>query len=112
MRLSKPPDKLSFALIGVLAIFLVAAWISGMPRGRPAEPMVGPVFMGLFLIGLGLMFFASYFHSERSFFLRWLLGFAVGFPGAPYPKLAFFWSFVSVGCGLGAIADGLGWHVI
>jgi hypothetical protein len=112
MKLSGPPDKLSFGLIALLTALSVAAWVSGMPWGRSTEPMIGPVFMGFFLVALGVMFFASYFYSDRSFFLRWLLRFSTGFPSFPNPKMAFFWSFVSVLCGLDAIADGLGWHLI
>jgi len=111
MESKKSPDKLGFALIGLLAIFVVAAWVSGMPIGKPTEPMIGPVFMGLFLVSLGVMFLASYFYSDRSFFLRWLFVFSLGFPGAKSAKMAFFWSFVSLLCGVGAIADGLGLHL-
>jgi hypothetical protein len=67
--------------------------------------------MGLFLLALGFMFLASYFYASKSFFLRWLLRFAMGFPGMPSPKMAFFFSFLCVVTGLGAIADGVGFRI-
>jgi hypothetical protein len=67
--------------------------------------------MGFFLLALGLMFLASYFYAAKSFFLRWLLRFAMGFPGMPSPRMAFFFSFLCVLTGLGAIADGLGFRM-
>jgi hypothetical protein len=65
----------------------------------------------MFLIALGSMFLASYYYSARSFFLRWLLSFASGWPGARTSKMAFFFSLLCVVTGIGAIADGLGWRL-
>jgi hypothetical protein len=67
--------------------------------------------MGLFLVALGLMFAASYSYSAKSFFLRWLLRFATGFPGMPSSKMALLLSFVCLLSGLGAIADGFGFRL-
>jgi hypothetical protein len=67
--------------------------------------------MGLFLLALGLMFVASYFYSAKSFFLRWLLRLATGFPGMSSPKMALLLSLVCVLSGLGAIADGFGFRL-
>ena len=68
--------------------------------------------MGLFLLALGAMFLASYFYSSKSFFLRWLLRFAMGFPGMTSPKMAWLMSFVCALTGLGAIAQGLGLRLL
>jgi hypothetical protein len=68
--------------------------------------------MGLFLLALGAMFLASYFYSAKSFFLRWLLRFAMAFPGMNSPKMAWLMSFVCALTGLGAIAQGLGLRLL
>ena len=109
---STGPDVLGLALIAILVVLLVSAWVLGMSTEKPAPSGPGPVFMGLFLLALGLMFLASYFYAEKSFFLRWLLRFATGFPGMPSPKMAFFFSLLSMLTGLGAIADGLGFRIL
>jgi len=105
-------DKLSLALISLLVALLFSTLVLGMSSDMPPPPGLGPVFMGLFLITLGVMFFASYFYSARSFFLRWLLQFASGFPGLATPKMTFFFSFLCVLSELGAIADGLGLNLL
>jgi hypothetical protein len=102
------PDKLGLILIGVLVLLLSLAWGFGMSTERPHPPGLGPIFMGLFLFALGMMFAASYFYATRSFVLRWLLRFSTVFPGLPSTKMAFFMAFLCVGSGLGALADGLG----
>lgn len=99
---------LGIALIGALAALLIAAWGFGMSTERPPPSGLGPVFMGLFLVALGFMFLASYFFSGKTFFLRWLLDFASGFPSLRTPKMAFFFFLLSVFCGVVAIMDGLG----
>jgi hypothetical protein len=101
-------NKLSLVLIAVLLVLLITAWIFGMSTARPPPPGLGPVFMGAFLIALGLMFLASYFYAERTFFLRWLLQFASGFPGFRTRKMAFVFFILCVLSGIGAITDGLG----
>ena len=106
------PDALGFGLIAVLVALVVAAWAFGMSAEKPHPPGPGPVFMGLFLLALGAMFLASYYHSAKSFFLRWLLRFAMAFPGMNSPKMAWLISFVCALSGLGAIAQGLGWRLL
>jgi len=102
---------LGLILIAILLVLLVSAWVLGMSTEKPAPSGPGPVFMGLFLIALGLMFLASYFYAAKSFFLRWLLRFATGFPGMPSPKMTFLFSLLCVISGIGAIADGLGFRI-
>ena len=111
VKSSTGPDVLGLTLIAILLALLISAWVLGMSTERPAPSGPGPVFMGLFLLALGFMFLASYFYAARSFFLRWLLRFAMGFPGIPSRKMAFFFSFLCVLTGLGAIADGLGFRI-
>ena len=106
------PDALDLALIAILVALVVAAWAFGMSTETPHPPGPGPVFMGLFLLALGAMFAASYLYSAKSFFLRWLLRFAMGFPGMHSPKMAWLMSFVCALAGLGAIAEGFGWHLL
>jgi len=70
---------------------------------------MGPVFMGLFLVALGAMFFASYFFSQKAYFLRWLLSLSTGlFPRLNDRRMAFLFSAIAFGNGVIAIADGLG----
>ena len=107
-RADEPGYLLGSVLLGILVALLAAAWIAGMSSERPAPPGMGPIFMGLFLIALGLMFLASYFSPWRSFFLRWLLKFSMGFPSLANRKMAIFFSVLCVVTGVGAIADGLG----
>lgn len=99
---------LGTVLIGVLLSLLAAAFIAGMSTERPAPPGSGPVFMGMFLVALGLMFSLSYFMANKSFFLRWLLNFSTGFPKLADKRMAFFLSAICVFSGIAAIADGLG----
>jgi hypothetical protein len=105
-------DALGLGLIAVLAALVITAWAFGMSTERPHPPGPGPVFMGLFLLALGAMFLASYFYSAKSFFLRWLLRFAMAFPGMHSPKMAWLMSFVCALTGLGAIAQGLGLRLL
>ncbi len=101
-------DSLGICLLALLAVLLVAAWGFGMSTERPSPPGLGPVFMGLFLLVLGGMFWASYFIATRSPVLGWLLNFASGWPGAKTPKMAFLWALVAFISGVGAITAGLG----
>ncbi len=73
---------------------------------------MGPVFMGLFLIALGLMFLASYFQSPKSFFLRWLLKLSMGFPFFSDRRMAIFFFVLCAFSGLVAIGSGLGVHIL
>jgi hypothetical protein len=107
-RGDEPGYLLGAVLLGILVALLAAAWVTGMSTEKPAPPGTGPVFMGLFLIALGLMFLASYFQPWRSFFLRWLLKFSMGFPALANRKMAIFFSLLCIFTGVGAIADGLG----
>ena len=100
-------DKLGLALVAVLVVLLLLAWGFGMSIRRPAPPGPGPVFMGIFLCTLGGLFAASYFYSERSFFLRALLGFATGFPWMNNRKMAFLIAFLCLLAGLLTISDAL-----
>jgi hypothetical protein len=109
---SARPDALGLALIAILLALLISAWVLGMSTERPAPSGPGPVFMGFFLLALGFMFLASYFYAGKSFFLRWLLRLAMGFPGMGSPKMAFFFSFLCMLTGLSAIADGLGFRIL
>lgn len=106
------PDTLGLGLVAVLVALVVTAWAFGMSTETPHPPGPGPVFMGLFLLALGAMFLASYFYSAKSFFLRWLLHFAMAFPGMNSPKMAWLMAFVSALAGLGAIAQGMGLRLL
>jgi len=107
-RTDEPGRILGLVMIVILGALLLAAWASGMSTERPAPPGMGPIFMGVFLIVLGLMFFASYFAAWKSFFLRWLLRFSMGFPGLADRRMALLFSALCVFSGIAAIADGLG----
>jgi len=70
---------------------------------------MGTLFMGLFLIALGLTFLASYSHSSKSFFLRWLLKLSMGFPFiSDYRKVAILLSAICILTGVLTLGDGLG----
>lgn len=105
---NEPGRLLGAVLIGILVVLLGAAWLAGMSTERPAPSGMGPVFMGLFLIALGSMFFASYFQSSKSFFLRWLLRLSMGFLFFPDRRMAMLLCMLCVVTGGLAIADGLG----
>lgn len=96
------PDRISATLIGILVALLIAAFSFGMSTERPHPPGPGPVFMGLFLIALGIMFAASYFYSSKASFLAWLLSFAESFPGPHSRKTTFMLPFVAILSGAGA----------
>lgn len=103
---------LGIFLITILVGLLSAAWIAGMSTDRPPPPGPGPVFMGMFLVALGLMFLSSYYLSEQCFFLRWLLKLSMAFPGANNRKMAFLFSFICTLVGIGAILDGSGFSLL
>ena len=107
-RSDKPGYVLGTALLGVLVALLIAAWVAGLSTTRPAPPGAGTVFMGLFLIALGLMFLASYFIAWRTFFLRWLLSLSRGFPFLSDCRTALLLFALCMFSGVLAIADGLG----
>ena len=111
-RADEPGYLLGAALLGILMALLAAAWVAGMSTEKPAPPGTGPIFMGSFLIALGLMFLASYFIPWKSFFLRWLLKFSMGIPSLANRKMAIFFSMLCILSGIGAIADGLGIDVL
>jgi hypothetical protein len=98
-------DKLSVALVTVLAVLLGLAWFFGLATQRPAPSGPGPIFMGLFLVSLGAMFAASYFYGEKAALLRTLLRFASGIPGLADARMAFVLALVCLIAGLGAISD-------
>ena len=106
---NEPGHALSSILISVLVLLVGLAFGFGMSTERPAPSGMGPVFMGLFLVALGTMFFASYFFSQRSYFLRWLLALSMGlFPKLSDRRMAFLFSAIAIGNGIIAIADGFG----
>ena len=107
-----PGYLLGAFLIGLLLALLIASFAFGMSSEKPTPPGAGPIFMGLFLVALGLMFAASYFQAWRSFFLRWLLRFSMGFPWLADRRMAFLLSALCIFSGLAAIADGLGIDVL
>lgn len=103
-----PGYVLGTVLIGILLALLIAAFGFGLSTDRPTPPGMGPVFMGLFLVALALMFLASYFVASRSFFLRWLLKLSMAFPFAQNRGMALLLFAVCILSGVGAIARGLG----
>lgn len=105
---TKTGRGLGISLIAILVGLLSAAWIAGMSTERPPPSGLGPVFMGMTLIALGIMFFSSYYFSGKTFFLRWLLQLSMAFPGAKSRKTVFLLSFICTLVGIGAILDGLG----
>lgn len=109
----EPGHVLSASLIAVLVVLVGLAFGFGMSTERPTPPGMGPVFMGLFLVALGSMFFASYFLSGRSYFLRWLLALSMGlFPKLHDRRMAFFLATIAIVNGIGAIAAGLGFSFL
>lgn len=101
-------DWLGIGLLALLGALLVAAWSFGMSADRPSPPGLGPIFMGVFLLVLAGIFWASYFIADRSPVLRWFLNFASAWPAAKSPKMAFLWALVVLISGIGAITAGLG----
>lgn len=110
-KADEPGHLLGALLIGVLVVLLAAAWGLGIPRG-PEPYGWDPVFMGLFLIALGLMFWASYYVAWKSFFLRWLLRFSMGTPGFKDRRTALFFAFVCLLNGIGVILHGFGLTIL
>jgi hypothetical protein len=105
----KAGHLLGFALIAILLSLLTAAWVSGLSPEKPTPPGMGTLFMGLFLIALGLTFLASYSYSSKSFFLRWLLKLCMGFPFmSDYRKVAILLSVICILTGVLTLGDGLG----
>jgi hypothetical protein len=107
-KADEPGRALGVAMIVILVVLLLTAWTMGMSIDRPAPAGTGPIFMGLFLVALGFMFLASYFAAWKSFFLRWLLKFSMGFPFLADRRMALFFFVLCLFVGIGAIADGLG----
>jgi|GraSoiStandDraft_41_1057321.scaffolds.fasta_scaffold1116982_2 hypothetical protein len=109
-KTDEPGYFLGAIVIVALASLLAVAWNVGVPSG-PQPRGMGPVFMGLAFILLGITFLACYFVPHKSFLFRWFLKFSVGFPGFPNPKMALFISFMFLLGGSFAVVEGLGFQI-
>ena len=104
---NEPGLVLGFALIGLLVLLLVAAFVAGVKSG-PVEPGLGSVLLGLYIVAWGLMFLASYFYGHKTFFFRGLIWVCEKFSHPKGRGMAFFYAALAIGLGGFATLKGLG----
>ena len=109
MRLQRSIQQkiiLDAVLIGVAAVLLALAWPSG---AAPIERERPPVFLGLYVIYLGVLFLLSYFYSDTSYVLRSLKWICEHFTHPRGRHMAFFYFALSLLLGICALCAAFGW---
>jgi hypothetical protein len=93
-------------VIVLAAVLLALAWPSAsvpVARERP------PVFLGVYIIYLGVLFLLSYFYSETSFVLSALRWICEHFTHPRGRHMAFFYFALSLLLGICALCAAFGW---
>ena len=103
---SEPGHLLSWSLIGVLVLLMWATFAAGLKSGS-LGPGLGTVLLGLYLLTWGLCFFASYYYSHKSFFLRALMWYSEH-TGRGSRRMSFVYFALCAGGGSVVILIGLG----
>ena len=98
---------LSFVLILVLVVLLVAVLRTLPDHGEPQTP-IGSIALGLYIIAWGCMFLASYYFSHKAFFLRGLIWVCEHFSRPRSRKMAFFYFALATALGGASLIPGLG----
>jgi len=104
---NEPGIALGLILIGLLAGLLIAVFATGFKPG-PARPGANTVLLGIYVMTWGVMFLASYYFSEKTFFFRALIWVCEHWSHPKGRRMAFFYAALAIILGLVAVLSGLG----
>jgi hypothetical protein len=96
-------------LIVVVAVTLLALTSAfGFEAGTPPKKAAASVWLGLYIIYLGVLFLLSYFFSRKSYVLGGLMWVCENFSRPRSRHMAFFYFALGLALGLSALLFGLG----
>lgn len=97
---------LDSVFISLAAVLLLLAWPSGVASVAREKP---PVFLGVYVIYLGVLFLLSYFLSDASYVLALLRWVCEHFSHPRGRHMALFYFALSLVLGIGALCASFGW---
>lgn len=96
----------SIILLGVVLCIVVIGLMAR--NSEHLEKGWGPIWAGIYMYYIGVVFLLSYFFPDESFLFRGIMWICKHFSAPPGEKMAFFYALLAFILGTGAIMIGVG----